>query len=182
VFFINDFWRPIVTDEVVVPGKEFEARLAEAESFLTRGLDSGKNMLFAASSPAEEATAAGFDVPAGSAAEFNALFASNIAPRLVTARQAIEKGVYTWPSLKCSACSVACWGVAVAIVGVGAAAAGSLTATSGVVVSLASLVGCSSAAALTFLQSIVPLIAKGVAAVVAAICLWTQTCTQADLG
>lgn len=170
-----------MTELTITPGKSFEEQIAAAEAFLTRGLETGENMLTTAQSPAQEARAAGFDIPEGSEAAFDEMFATEIAPKLVAARTAIERGVETWPSLKCSSCVLVCWAVGVAIVGLGTAAAGSLTAGSSVVVSLANLVGCSPGAALAFLKTVIPLIAKGVRVVVGAICIWTQTCTKADL-
>jgi len=170
-----------MTDMTIAPSDEFHARIAQAETILTRGLDSGERMLAQSANPAADLAEAGYDIPAGTEAEFNAMFSLTTAPELMNARQAIEQGLDTWPSFKCSGCTVVCWGVAAAFVALGAAAAGTLTGGSAVVVSLAGLVGCSTAAALLFLQTLVPLIAKGVAAVAAAICLWTGTCTQADL-
>ncbi len=170
-----------MTDQSITPSAEFHTRIAETEAVLTRGLESGDRMLATAANPAAELAAAGYDIPADTVAEFNAMFALTTGPELLTARQAIEKGLDTWPSFKCSACTVLCWGVAAAFVALGAAAAGTLTVGSSVVLTLAGLVGCSTAAALIFLQTLIPLIAKGVAAVVGAICIWTGTCTKADL-
>ena len=169
-----------MTELTITPSAEFEARLAEATAFLTRGLDSGRNMLSSAANPAAEIAAAGYDIPEESWDEFNTMFALTTGPELLSARAAIEQGLDTWPSFKCSGCTIICWAVGLAIVGVGAAVVATLGPEAGVVTSLASLVGCSAEAALAFLQAVIPKIAAGVAAVVAAICIWTHACTEAD--
>jgi hypothetical protein len=109
------------------------------------------------------------------------MFATVIAPDIGAARLAAERNLDTWPSLKCSACTVVCWGVAVAIVAVGAAAVASLSTTSPVVVSLAATVGVTAKAALAFIATLTTAISRGAAAVVGAICIWAGTCTAADL-
>ena len=68
----------------------FETRLADAEAFLSRGLDTGTGMLGMAANPAAEAVAAGYDIPDDTVEAFNAVFAEEIAPRLIAARKAVE--------------------------------------------------------------------------------------------
>lgn len=166
---------------MVETSPEFHARLAEAEAFLLGNISEENILMGAQANPAAATRAAGFEVPAEYETEFNEMFAITIAPDLAMAKAAMDKGLDTWPSLKCGACQVTCFVVAGAIVAVGAAALGGLTTGSSCVVGLAQLVGCSAQAALTFITSLGATIAKGVGAVVAAICVWASICTAKDL-
>lgn len=166
---------------MVETSPEFHARLAEAEAFLLGNISDDKMLLGAQANPAAATRAAGFEVPAEYENEFNEMFAITIAPDLAMAKAAMEKGLDTWPSLKCGACQVTCYVVAAAIVAAGTAALSSLTASSSCVVALAKLVGCAAKTALTFITGLGTAIAKGVGAVVAAICVWASICTAKDL-
>ncbi|MEJ8560638.1 hypothetical protein QTO30_04925 [Yoonia sp. GPGPB17] len=108
--------------------------------------------------------------------EFNDMFAVTIMPDLAMAKSSLEQELLSWPSAKCSACTIVVWAVAGAIVVVGGVALASLTTTSGCVVALAQLVGCTAKVALLFIQGLGAYVAKGVSEVAGAICTWTGAC------
>lgn len=80
------------------------------------------------------------------------------------------------PSATCAACTISAWTVATLIAAVGAGALATLTTASAPVLALASLVGCSLAAALAFIKSIGVAVAAGAGAVAKAICRWIGAC------
>ncbi|KQI72462.1 hypothetical protein AN191_05365 [Loktanella sp. 5RATIMAR09] len=160
----------------IEPSPDFHAQIAKAEAFLMGSVKEEQTLLGMQADPAAATRAAGFDIPGQFESEFNKMFAVTIAPDLALARASLEKGLLSWPSAKCSACSIVVWAVAGAIVVVGGVALASLTTSSGCVVALAQLVGCSAKVALLFIQGLGTYVAKGVTDVAHAICTWTGAC------
>ncbi len=126
--------------------------------------------------PASVFAEAGISVPPETRDAFNVHVAMTTGPAFVAMAAQGPLALMAWPSLKCSACTIACWGIGVVVIGIGAAAIATLTVSSPVVLSLASFAGVSAAAALAFVKTVAPLIALGIAAVANKICEWCEAC------
>lgn len=138
-------------------------------------------------SPSAYFKSQGIEIPGGREADFDQFFLTKHA-RVVShaalhakAGQLPEDAVHelqalAFPSFKCAACSVGAYSVAALIVAVGVAGLASLTVASGPVVALAAFAGVSEGVALAFIVTLGAAVAKGVAAVVEAICDWTGAC------
>jgi hypothetical protein len=81
-----------------------------------------------------------------------------------------------WPTGRCSVCTVSAWSIAAGIVAIGAVGLTSLTATTSIVIALASWAGVLPTTALAFIASLAVSITAGVSEVAKKICEWAGLC------
>jgi hypothetical protein len=107
-------------------------------------------------------------------ADFNLYFAEEIEPLIFSLSPSIA--LKSFPSVSCAACKTGAYSIAALIVAAAAAGLSTLTATSSVVVQLATFAGVGTNTALVFIVTLGAAAANGVSDVVNAICDWMGAC------
>ena len=148
-----------------------EAYLAEVVDAASRDKELAQKLM---SNPAELFRSAGINVPSDYREKFNTLMDGILQPLVIGRLGGKQFSALT--GFSCASCKIGAFGIAVTIVGIGAVALTSFTATTPIVIALASYAGVNATTALAFLVGAGSHVAAGVSSLVAEICEWIGVC------